>query len=143
MPESATHASLVQAVIMFAEREFGAFVEIAVREDAVRPMRGERPPRIEGYTPDVHATDVPTTKTIVGEAKTQRDLETDHSRRQIAAFLRHLSNTPGGVFVLAVPLAAGATARRLLAELNAPFVNATTRLVVLDGSTSRSVERPC
>lgn len=134
MPESTTHAALVQAVIAFAEVQLGALVDIAVREDAVRPVRGERPPRIEGYTPDVHATDVPTTRTLIGEAKTRADLETDHSRRQISAFLSYLAKTPGGVFVLAVPLTAGTTARRLLAELSAPLAGAAPQVVVLDGS---------
>ena len=133
MPESETHARLVRMVIAFAERELGVLAEIAVRDDAVRPMRGERPPRIEGYTPDVHAVDVPTTRTLVGEAKTRIDLETDRSRQQISAFLRYLAQTPSGLFVLAVPLPAGATARRLLAGLNAPFANSVTRVVVLDG----------
>ena len=134
MPESAAHAALVQAVILYAEREFGSLADIAVREDAVRPMRGERPPRIEGYVPDVFVTDVPTTTTLIGEAKTQQDIETDHSRRQIFAFLSHLSKTPRGIFVLSVPIAAGATARRFLGEINEPFVDAATRTVVLDRS---------
>lgn len=134
MPESATHAALVQDVIAFAQRELGALAEIAVREDAVRPLRGERPPRIGGFVPDVHVTDVPTTRTVIGEAKTRADLENEHSRRQIAAFLHHLAQTPGGVFVLAVPLAAGVTARRLLAELSAPLVSGVPRIVILDGS---------
>ena len=132
MPESAAHASLVQAVILYAEREFGGLADIAVREDAVRPLRGERPPIIEGFVPDVFVTDVPTTMTLIGEAKTQQDIETDHSRRQISAFLSYLSKTPRGIFVLSVPLAARATARRLLAQLNEPFAGATTRTVVLN-----------
>ena len=136
MPESATHATLVQTVICFTEREFGALANIAIREDSVRPMRGERPPRIAGYTPDIYATDVPTTRTLVGEAKTRADLETEHSRRQIAAFLAFLSKTPNAVFVLAVPLSAGPTARRLAFELNTPFVGSATRIVVLDGAST-------
>ncbi len=141
MPESATHAGLVQAVIAFVPQELGALAEIAVREDAVRPTRGERPPRIGGFVPDVYATDVPTTRTVIGEAKTRADLETEHSRRQIAAFVHHLALTPGGVFVLAVPLAAGATARRLLAELTAPLASEAPRCVVLDGSGRRDRQR--
>lgn len=134
MPESAAHADLVRAVILYAEREFGGLADIAVREDAVHPVRGERPPRIEGYVPDVFVTDVPTTTTLIGEAKTQYDIETDHSRRQISAFLNYLSKTPGGIFVLSVPLVAGATARRFLSEANRPFSAATTQIVVLDQS---------
>lgn len=135
MPESATHAGLVQAIILYAEREFRSLADIAIREDAVRPVRGERPPKIEGYVPDVFITDVPTTTTLIGEAKTRHDVETDHSQRQIFAFLSYLSKTPRGIFVLSVPLAASATARRLLAELNEPFVGGATQTVVLDQST--------
>lgn len=135
MPESATHAGLVRSIVEFAESEFGSLDNVAVREDAIRPMRGEKPPRIWGYTPDVYAADVPTTRTLIGEAKTQADLETQHSRRQIAAFLEFLARTPGGIFVLAVPLTAGATARRLTAELNAHLVEVPARIVVLNQAT--------
>src|SRR5687767_11170006 len=111
MPESATHADLVRAIVTFAASQLGPMSSIAVREDAVRPIRGEKPPRIGGFTPDVHAIDVPTTSTLVGEAKTQTDLERDHTRRQVNAFLEYLAATPRGIFVLAVPLKARATAR--------------------------------
>ena len=144
MPESATHADLVQAIVAYAARTLGPLSAIAVREDAVRPIRGERPPRIGGYTPDVYATDVPTTTTLIGEAKTKQDLETEHSRRQISAFLNYLAMTPRGIFVLAVPLAAGASARRLIAELQAPLREPLTSIVVLDvsGAWERG-DRPC
>jgi hypothetical protein len=133
MPESAIHADLVQAVVTYTERELGTLADIAVREDALRPIRGERPPRIAGHVPDVYATNVPTTTTLIGEAKTQSDLENDHSRQQITAFLRYLSHTPSGILVISVPLAASTTARRLLAELKIPFALAATRTIVLDG----------
>lgn len=138
MPESATHAGLVKALITFAERELGTLADLSVRDDAVRPLRGERPPRIYGYVPDVFATDVPTTATLIGEAKTRSDLETEHSQRQILAFLRYLSQTPNGVFVLSVPLSAVPTARRLVSRLNAPFADTQIRAVVIDGVSSHS-----
>lgn len=116
----------------FAVRELGPLPTMAVRDDAVNPIRGERPPRIGGYTPDVYATDVPTTTTLIGEAKTRPDLENDHTRRQITAFLEHLALTPRAVFVLAVPLAAGATARRMVAQLREPWAEHDVRVVVLD-----------
>lgn len=134
MPESATHAKLVAALVAFVEQELGAVTNVALREDAVRPLRGERPPKINGYVPDLYATDVPTTKTLIGEAKTKADLERNHTRDQISAFLAYLSQTPRGIFALSVPLLAGATARRLLAELSAPFPHAETRMFVLDGA---------
>lgn len=134
MPESAAHSSLVQTVIRFAEREFGGLANIAIREDALRPLRGERPPKIEGHVPDVFVTNVPTTTTLIGEAKTEQDIDTHHSHQQISAFLRYLSNTPRGIFVLSVPFGSAAAARRLIAQLNKPFSHATTRTVVLNSS---------
>ena len=133
MPESATHADLVQTIVRYAERRFDGLGNIAVLEDAVRPVRGERPPKIEGYVPDVFVTDVPTTITLIGEAKPQRDVETEHSRRQIAAFMNYLSKTPNGIFVLSVPLAAGPTARRVLSQVSRSFPDAGTEIIVLDG----------
>ncbi len=133
MGESGTHAELVTALIAYADAEFGGLANVSVRHDAVRPLRGERPPRVNGYVPDVYATDVPTTATLIGEAKTRVDLETDHTRKQIQAFLFYLSQTPNGIFALSVPLAAAMTARRLLLEMKASFPATQTRTVVLDG----------
>lgn len=138
MPETATHADLVRTIILYAEHEFGGLENTAVREDAVCPMRSEKPPRIEGYVPDVFITDIPATMTLIGEAKTRHDVETDHSRRQISAFLSYLSKTPGGIFVLSVPLIAGPIARRLIYGVNQSFHAAATRIVVLDGSINMS-----
>ena len=134
MPESSTHVALVQSIVQFAIREFGALADIAVREDAVRPIRHEKPPRIDRYVPDVFVTDVPTTRTLIGEAKTLKDIETDHTRRQVSTFLTYLSTTPGGIFVLSVPLQGRATAQRLLRELGRQLTSSTTRTVVLDPS---------
>ena len=75
-----------EAIVAHAEHRLGKVTDILVREDALRPLRGERPPKLAGFMPDVYATDVPTTKTLVGEAKTAADLETKHSRAQISAF---------------------------------------------------------
>ena len=133
MTETAAHAELVRAIIDHVHQEFEDLTELAVGADSVAFLRSSRPPRIGRYVPDVYATNVPTTKTLIGEAKTRRDLETGHSRAQISAFLKHLAHTPNGIFVLSVPLIAAATARRIVVQLSRPFVAANTRIVILDG----------
>lgn len=137
MPESARHAQLVGAIVAYAERHLGKISEIVVREDSLRPRRGERPPRLAGFTPDVYATDVPTTITLVGEAKTAADLETDHSRTQIAAFLKYLAHTPGGLLILAVPITMKARAKSILQELSVPLGADQPRTEVIDDSEIR------
>jgi hypothetical protein len=138
MTESAAHARLVQALVVFVEQELGKLAELSVREDSLRASRCGRPPRIHGYVPDVFATNVPTTATLIGEAKTSADLETERSERQIRAFLDYLAQTPNGIFVLSVPLTAVATARRLVSRLNPPLAWVQTRAVVIDGVSSYS-----
>ena len=134
MPESERHARLVKAIIAHLEKRLGPTSEIMVRNDSVRPLRGERPPKLPQFIPDVYATDVPTTKTVIGEAKTARDLETDHSHRQIASFLEHLAHTPNGLFILAVPPDRKARARWLLAELAGPLEGNVPETEVIDDS---------
>lgn len=133
MPESAAHSRLVRAILDHLDQSFGSLTEIAVREDSSSALRGERPPMIGGFVPDVFATDVPTTMTVIGEAKTRQDLERSHSQAQISAFLRFLAATTNGVFILSVPLTAGATARRIAQIAGQSFLGATTKIIVLDG----------
>lgn len=133
MAESAAHARLVRAILSYLELEFGPIGDLSVRDDSVSPLRCERPPRVGGFVPDVYATDVPTTITIIGEAKTISDLERERSRAQIGAFLAHLGHMQNGVFVLSVPLVAGATARRMVASAQHSLPRSATRIVILDG----------
>lgn len=120
--------------MVHAEHRVGKLTDILVREDALRPRRGERPPKVSGFTPDVYATDVPTTMTLIGEAKTAADLDTKHSHAQIAAFLQYLAHTPGGLFVLAVPVSVKPRARWVLRELSRSLGSGAPQTEVIDDS---------
>lgn len=114
MAESVTHLRLVEILVAHITTTYGGLV---VFHDLPALLGAEKPPRIGGYVPDVYATDAPTTITIVGEAKTEGDLVTDHSRGQLIAFLQYLGARDRGVLVLAVPWQVRATAKNLLASL--------------------------
>ena len=133
MPESAAHARLVRAILEHIDRHLASLTEISIREDSASALRGERPPVVGGFVPDVYAVNVPTTMTVIGEAKTRHDLETAHSLDQIEAFLRYLSLTGAGIFILSVPLTAGATARRIVNATTTALGNPSTQVIVLDG----------
>ena len=134
MPESERHARLVKAIISHLEECLGKIDEIMVRDDSIRPLRDERPPKVAGFIPDVYATDVPTTKIVVGEAKTAKDLETEHSRKQIAAFLEYLAHTPNGLFILAVPTNLRARARWVVRELGSSLGTSAPQTEIIDDS---------
>jgi hypothetical protein len=80
----------------------------------------DRPWNIGPFTPDVFASDLPTTFEVVAEAKTPGDLMTPRSARQITAFLDHLSLRPQGFFYLGVPWYAVAQGQFVMRKLSRP-----------------------
>jgi hypothetical protein len=103
LAESSQHTALVKVIINYIGREHADMTGLGIMNDLSSPLGAEKPSRIEGFVPDVYAFDAPLTTTIIGEAKTHADLETEHSKRQIAAFLSFLERQPSGIFILAVP----------------------------------------
>jgi hypothetical protein len=103
LAESSKHAALVQVIIKYIGREHGHVEGLGIVNDLSGPLRAEKPNRIEGFVPDVYAFDAPLTTVIIGEAKTGDDLETEHSKRQMTAFLTFLGHQKAGIFILAVP----------------------------------------
>jgi hypothetical protein len=99
----------------------------------------DKPPRVGGYSPDIYATEVPRTMVLVGEAKTSEDLTTDHTRQQIAAFLKFLQFQERGIFVLAVPWQCVPSAQIVIASARRGLDSDSNRVevVVLDGAKDK------
>src|SRR3989442_11188119 len=103
LAESSKHSALVQIIISYIGREHAQIAALGIVDDLSSPLHAEKPNRIDGFVPDVYAFDAPLTTIIIGEAKTQDDLETPRSRKQITAFLSFLCHQKTGIFILAVP----------------------------------------
>ena len=131
MSESLNHLELVDRMIGYVEREYRPAYELVIFHDKPSVIGGEKPPRIGGYQPDLYATDTPVSIIILGEAKTEDDLETEHSRNQLIAYLRFLAWQPRGVLVLAVPWQASATATNVLWRLQRDHNALNVQTVVL------------
>jgi hypothetical protein len=67
------------------------------------PIGSPVPPTIEGFMPDVWAKNFRKGLTIVGEAKTNNDIENRHSANQLSAFLRFCDRNRPSQLVIAVP----------------------------------------
>jgi hypothetical protein len=141
MAESTQHLRLVRSIVNYVEQEFAALDWLAIYDDTAEPFRGEKPPHIGGYVPDVFAADTPRSTTIIGEAKTLYDLNTQRSRDQIKGFLDYLAPLPNGVFILATPLLAAGRARSIVASAQRG-ASVKTRVVFLDGVSSLHRRRP-
>lgn len=92
----------------------------------------DRPHRINGYCPDLFASDLPTTFEVLGEAKTGPDLERPRSHAQIVAFLDYLALQANGWFYLSVPPLSVARAYQLLGRLKgAQHATVSTMVITL------------
>src|SRR5687768_4988999 len=114
MPESQIHIRLVARIVSHVTAQFPDCC-LCVLRDHPESNKCEKPPGIGGYHPDVFAEDTPPTFTIIGEAKTAEDLETDHSKLQFRAFLSYLQLRPKPRLIVATQWYAVNSARSLLA----------------------------
>lgn len=131
--ESDEHAVLVSRLTAFVRERHGAAGNLTLYLDD-RKMGRERPQRIGGHLPDLYAQDVPRTFVVIGETKTQADLISPRSRRQLASFVRYLALHEIAYFYLAVPLIARPTATTLMRELEAAHGTVGSHILTIDTS---------
>ena len=129
--ESASHVALVGKLIDHVRRRHLPPRGLLMLADHPA-CRGNLPPRIGGFLPDLFASDLPATFEVLGEAKTIPDLLTDRSKRQITAFLDHLAVRPSTTFYLYVPPFSRPRAIGFMKELSRPSHGGIT-IEVLDG----------
>jgi hypothetical protein len=132
LAESIQHTALVQIIIKYIAREHAQIAALGVVNDLSSPLHAEKPNRIDGFVPDVYAFDAPLTTIIIGEAKTRDDLETEHSRKQITAYLSFLGHQQTGIFILAVPWQAKRRASAIIETLRLATGAESVKTVTLD-----------
>lgn len=130
MSESLVHLQLVGRIMSYVRDEYHAY-QLAIFHDLPALLGAEKPPRIGGFLPDLYAVDAPPSITILGEAKTAEDLETEHSRKQLTAFLTFLQLQSNGILVVAVPWQARARAKNLVARLQRQLQCTSVRTIVI------------
>jgi hypothetical protein len=129
--ESLLHVRLVERLIKHIRNRHECPRGLLVLADH-HEFGDNRPGTIEGFTPDVFASDLPATFEVLGEAKTPDDLMTDRSRRQLSAFLNYLAVRPNSTFYLAVPPFTKSRSEAILKTLLTPK-HASISIEVIDG----------
>jgi len=115
--EGYLHGILVSKVAQYFTQEFGDDLDVLL-VDIAGSRPSDKPPKIGNFFPDVWAQS--RRRILLGEAKTAKDLDTEHSRAQIECFLRHVYLSPSGSrFVLAVPGFIAAHAKALVEHTTA------------------------
>lgn len=130
MPESATHQGLVRELVSWAEcnRECNGalFVDEPSRDAS------NKPPRINGFVPDLYWKSLNGTSILIGEAKSAYEVESRHSRKQFSSFLSHLGVVAEGTFVIAVPWHVVPQAKSLVKAIQRDTGTGHVRTVFLD-----------
>jgi hypothetical protein len=114
MSETIEHTRLVAVVVNWVTRHHQDNRGLCIYCDCPTVLQTEKPSPIEGYFPDLYAATTPPTITIIGEAKTIGDLETQRSLNQFLAFIRFLSVRPNPTLILATPWRGRSTAMRII-----------------------------
>ena len=103
MAGSRSHEELVRAIMDWLQVQHPAAETISISADCIFCEHLPNPPLLNGFIPDVYAVGIAEPRTIIGEAKTPRDLETPRSRAQLEAFLTHLCQCQNAQFIIATP----------------------------------------
>lgn len=131
MSESSRHMRLVSNIVKWI-RETHACNDLCIFVDDPTQTGTEKPPNIGGYLPDVFAKDVARRPvTIIGEAKTAYDLETNRSELQLISYLSYLKTAPDPFLVISTGWVVQRTAKGLLCRLREFYEAPQVKLVFL------------
>ena len=129
MSESSRHMRLVSNMVKWI-RETRACDDLCIFVDDA--MQTEKPPNIGGYLPDVFAKAVARQPvTIIGEAKTAHDLETNRSELQLISYLSYLKTAPDPFLLISTGWVVQRTAKGLLCRLREVCEAPQVKLVFL------------
>jgi len=133
MGESNNHIHLVDQLVYWIASTYLNGDKGYLLIDQPESAACSKPPKINGYVPDVFTASGPHCQTIIGEAKTTNDVERPHSVEQIKAFLRYCSIHENAVFVFAVPWSMSRYAKSLLKRLQQQTDASMVKIVVIEG----------
>lgn len=114
MSETLAHTRLVGVIVKWVQAQYSATPGLCLFCDCPPVLETEKPSPIEGFFPDVCAISTPPAFTLIGEAKTIPDLESQRSFNQFLAFLRFLGARPKATLVVATPWQASASAKHII-----------------------------
>lgn len=103
MAESSTHSLLVKLLTEWIANNLlnGDHGHLLVDSPERSPQ--QKPPKINGFVPDVYMSNSGEHKLIIGEAKTANDIESKHTIDQIKAYIQVCAADRMSMLVLAVP----------------------------------------
>lgn len=131
MAESEAHRTLVKKV---AEEIGKRHPRCRIVCDLQLFPSDELPPVIDGFRPDVYARDRATGLIVIAEAKTDDDIDREHTHAQARSFINYLERREQGRFILSVMGTGADRAKTLLRFMSKEAGCRTTAIEVFDGN---------
>ncbi|MBQ3475611.1 MAG: hypothetical protein IJH20_05520 [Bacilli bacterium] len=127
--ESDKHHSLVKKIYNYVRKLY--FVEDGLIESDIYEIHGNVTRMPEGFIPDLFY--MHNNLLIIGEAKTNDDIEKEHSFRQYNSYFKYISNKSkkgiNCIFIIAVPWECTKTALRIFKKYSE---NIRVKLVIIN-----------
>ena len=99
MSQSDKHRALVLETVRALENRYP---QVSFVSDLQKTPGDPVPPIVDGFRPDVYSHTLSGNLTVIAEAKTDGDLDNNHTDNQILSFVNHLERKGGGLFILSV-----------------------------------------
>ena len=131
MSESSAHIYLVDVMSKYIANKFFESDMGKILIDSPKNSKNAKPFKVNGFKPDIFVNKGDSI-VILGEAKTDYDLDRGHSIDQFNAFLKYCSNFDNSIFVLAVPWHLSIYGRRLRQNIQAEKGYFKVRIEVSD-----------
>ena len=132
MPESDEHRELVHGALKAIRQRFP---EMELISDLQTTPGASVPSLINGFRPDLYGHDRSGTSPfvrLVAEAKTDSDLDNNHTDKQLSAFINYLERKGQGLFILSVSGSGAGHAKTVLRFKHLAEGVANTQLAIFD-----------
>lgn len=130
MSQSEAHKTLVKGV---ESALCSRFENISILVDLQQNPGDEVPPKIGRFRPDVYATRKREHFIVIAEAKTDGDIENQHTHDQVVSFIKYLSRSRASLFILAVTGYRADRAKTFLRFIRKELRAVSVEIEVFDG----------
>ena len=130
MSQSEAHKALVKGVVVALGSRF---TNISMLVDLQQNPGDEVPPKIDRFRPDVYATQKREKFIVIAEAKTDRDIDNQHTHDQTISFIKYLNQSETSLFIMAVTGYRADRAKTFLRFINRELQAVSVGIEVFDG----------
>lgn len=118
---SLTHEKYVQALQEFSESKLSRYKNYYCFVDHSFSESIDKPPKINGFVPDLYGATIGEEITLIGEAETYEGIRSHHTEQQLLAFLNFLKNRSNPHLIIATRWDMVPMARTIVRRLKASY----------------------